>query len=82
MHDSPVVDTEKPVSRQQEIAMREYWGPLACWEQRDLSFLHSNWSEVPGTHRRGLHLRSTAHMLGYQIWATDGDFGILEACHG
>ena len=31
MHDSPVVDTEKPVSRQQEIAMREHWGPPACW---------------------------------------------------
>jgi len=25
-----------------------------------------------------LHLRSTSHMLGYHVWATDGDFGILE----
>jgi hypothetical protein len=27
----PDVDAEKPVSRQQEIAMRDYFGPLACW---------------------------------------------------
>jgi uncharacterized protein YrrD len=28
---SPDVDTEKPVSRQQAIAMEEYWGKMAYW---------------------------------------------------
>jgi hypothetical protein len=23
-------------------------------------------------------MRSVTHMLGYQVWATDGEFGILE----
>jgi hypothetical protein len=31
VRDSPDVDSEKPVSRQQEIAMEEYWGKMAYW---------------------------------------------------
>ena len=31
VRDSPDVDTEKPVSRQQAIAMEEYWGKMAYW---------------------------------------------------
>ena len=31
--DSPNVDTEKPVSRRQEIAMAEYFGPVAVTHQ-------------------------------------------------
>ena len=31
VRNSPDVDTEKPVSRQQETAMMEYWGKLAYW---------------------------------------------------
>jgi len=79
VRNSPDVDTEKPVSRQQEIAMRDYFGPLAGWVDSEFGMppmptgvkypLHA--AEV-------LHLRSTLHMLGYHVWATDGDFGILE----
>ena len=39
-------------------------------EQRDLPVPHTNWSEVPGTYRRG---PSSAQHLAYA-----GDFGILE----
>jgi hypothetical protein len=40
IHDSPNIDAEEPVSRQQEIAMGEYFGPLATWVDREfgLSF--------------------------------------------
>ena len=79
MRDSPVVDTEKPVSRQQEIAMREYWGPLACWVNSE--FFPSSipaGAEYPVHTAEDPHLRSTSPMVGYHVWATDGDFGILE----
>jgi hypothetical protein len=36
VRDSPHVDTEKPVSRQQEIAMEEYWGKMAYWAYTQL----------------------------------------------
>ena len=79
LHDSPVLDTEKPVSRQQEIAMREYWGPLACWVNDEI-FLSSipAGAKYPVHTVEDSHLRSTADMLGYEVSATDGAVGILE----
>ena len=79
MGNSPDVDAEMPVSRQQEIAMAEYFGPLACWVDREFGL-----SSIPAgasypVHTAGdLHLRCSSHMLGYHVWATDGDFGTLE----
>ena len=79
VRNSPDVDTEKPVSRQQEIAMHDYFGPLASWVDSEF-----NTSPMPTGMKyplhtaEVLHLRSTSHMLGYHVWATDGDFGILE----
>jgi hypothetical protein len=79
VQDSPAVDAEMPVSRQQEIAMHDYFGPLASWV--DTVFNTSpmpTGMKYPVHTTEVLHLRSTSHMLGYQVWATDGDFGILE----
>ena len=77
--DSPDVDAEKPVSRQQEIAMAEYFGPLACWIDREfgLSSLPTG-ASYPVRTAEDLHLRCSSHLLGYHVWATDGDFGTLE----
>ena len=77
--DSPLVDAEMPVSRQQEIAMHDYFGPLASWVDSEfgMSAIPTG-MEYPLHTAEVLHLRSTSHMLGYHIWATDGDFGILE----
>jgi hypothetical protein len=79
VRDSPLVDAEMPVSRQQEIAMHDYFGPLASWVDSEFGMppiptrmkypLHT--AEV-------LHLRSASHMLDYHVWASDGDFGVLE----
>src|SRR5512137_1433454 len=33
VRNSPDIDTEKPVSRQQEIAMKEYLGLPECWNE-------------------------------------------------
>jgi uncharacterized protein YrrD len=79
VRNSPDVDAEMPVSRQQEIAMHEYFGPLATWVDSafDTSPMPTE-IKYPVHTAEVLHLRSTSHMLGYQVWATDGDFGILE----
>ena len=64
MNDSPLVDTEKPVSRQQEIAMREYWGPLACWVNSEIFLSHiPTGAKYPVHTAEDPHLRSTLHML-------------------
>jgi hypothetical protein len=79
VQDSPEVDAEMPVSRQQEIAMHDYFGPLASWVDTvfDSSPMPTG-MKYPVHTTEVLHLRSTSHMLGYQVLATDGDFGILE----
>jgi hypothetical protein len=54
VRNSPDVDTEEPVSRQQEIAMRDYFGPAGkLGRQRVRHAGHADWDEIPGTHRRG-----------------------------
>ena len=79
VRNSPDVDTEKPVSRQQEIAMHDYFGPLASWVDSEFAMPPMpTGMKYPVHTSEVLHLRSTSHMLGYQVWATDGEFGILE----
>jgi hypothetical protein len=76
---SPDVDTEKPVSRQQEIAMHDYFGPLASWVDSEFGMpAMPTGMKYPVQAAEVLHLRSTSHMLGYHVRATDGEFGILE----
>jgi hypothetical protein len=77
---SPDVDAEKPVSRQQEIAMEEYFGKLATWVHRNL-----DWGapiptgrKYPVHSKEDPHLRSARNMFGYEIRGTDGEIGRLE----
>lgn len=79
IHDSPDVDSEKPVSRQQELAMRDYFGPLACWIDSEFGFATMPTGVRYPAHLAGdAHLRSAAHMMGYRVVATDGEIGELE----
>ena len=79
VRNSPDVDAEMPVSRQQEIAMHDYFGPLASWVDSEFGMpAIPTGMKYPVHTAEILHLRSTPHMLGYQVWATDGEFGILE----
>jgi hypothetical protein len=66
VRDSPDVDAEKPVSRQQEIAMEEYFGKLAAWVHRNL-----DWGtpiptgrKYPVHSKEDPHLRSARNMFG------------------
>jgi hypothetical protein len=77
---SPNVDTEKPVSRQQAIAMREYFGKLACWVSTQLE----GGAQIPTGRKYPVHtqedpdLRSVLNLIDYKVWATDGEIGLLE----
>ncbi|HUA97565.1 MAG TPA: PRC-barrel domain-containing protein [Terracidiphilus sp.] len=79
IRNSPDTDTEQPVSRQQELAMRTYFGSLSCWMDSGMGM-----SFVPVGVRYPVkaawdpHLRSARHILGYTVWAIDGDLGRLE----
>ena len=80
VRNSPDVDSEKPVSRQQEIALREYFGWTAYWE--DSAFGVS--SSVPTGREYSVHnaedphLRSAWDLAGDEVWATDGEIGRVE----
>jgi sporulation protein YlmC with PRC-barrel domain len=77
---SPDVDTEKPVSRQQAIAMEEYFGKLASWVSAQLE----GGAQIPTGRKYPVHtkedphLRSAWDLLDYEVWASDGEIGRLE----
>jgi sporulation protein YlmC with PRC-barrel domain len=79
---SPDVDSSKPVSRQQEIAMKEYFGWPAYWtatgyaEMAPISIPTGR--KFPGQAEDDPHLRSAAAVTGYRVWAEDGEVGRLE----
>lgn len=89
---SPDIDTDKPVSRQQEIALHEYYPWQNYWESG--FYPGGVWGVIDGTPTidRGiieaaaivkqsnddLHLRSTHHVTGYHILAIDGEIGHVK----
>jgi sporulation protein YlmC with PRC-barrel domain len=78
--DSPGVEAEESVSRQQEIAMKQYFGPLAYWVDSELGA-----STIPTGRKYPVHteedpnLRSVWNLSGYPVWTTDGELGYLES---
>ncbi len=78
---SPEVDSTKPVSRQQEIAMREYFGWPAYWETLNAEFPSAAFAacrEFPVGAAENPHLRSVENMIGYDVWAEEGQIGRLQ----
>ena len=90
---SPLIDTDRPVSRQQEIEYHRYYGYPSYWTgpylwgaypypfpvpDRQTSFEQERrWAREDG--RLGdPHLRSSAAVIGYHIAGTDGDIGHVE----
>ncbi len=89
VRDSPVIDTDRPVSRQIESYVYEYYGWSPYWlsamatpivmpvdPQRSLSLelIHAR----PQSQPANPHLRSVAVVTGYHIHATDGEIGHVE----
>ena len=83
LRNGPDVDSKKPVSRQQEIAMREYFGWPAYWDTIvdkvfPRSSIAAGW-EFPVHTAEDNHLRSAEDVIGYEVWASDGVVGCLES---
>jgi sporulation protein YlmC with PRC-barrel domain len=91
--DSPDIDTDQPVSRQQEIKLHEYYGWATYWQGDFGPILTARMPVVPGISGRPIegeppkvrtheepqaHLRSTKELVGYKIHATDGEIGYVE----
>ncbi|HEY1240286.1 MAG TPA: PRC-barrel domain-containing protein [Bryobacteraceae bacterium] len=75
---APDVDTEKPVSRQQEIAMSRYFGWPTYWSPRVPSGLYTAAMEYPTGPEDNPHLRSVWAIAGYSVWAPEGEVGCLD----
>ena len=83
LRNGPDVDSKKPVSRQQEIAMREYFGWPAYWDTVVDKVFPPNLipagREFPVHTAEDNHLRSWEDVIGYEVWASDGVVGCLES---
>jgi hypothetical protein len=90
---SPDIDTDRPVSRQQEIEYDRYYGYPSYWTGPYLwggypapflsdtpasSFEQERRWELGAQEGGDPHLRSAAAVIGYHISATDGDIGHVE----
>jgi sporulation protein YlmC with PRC-barrel domain len=91
--DSPEIDTDRPVSRQMETSVYDYYGWSPYW---GTGFSMGGYGYVPGAmaaapvrrreediadaRRRDddLHLRSGEAVTGYHIHASDGEIGHVE----
>lgn len=79
LRNCPDVDTRKPVSRQQELAMREYFGPLASWADSRFGMTTiPAFVQYPAQEGEDSHLRSAYRLMGHRVWATDGNLGRLR----
>ena len=70
---SPDVDTDPPVYRQQEIAMTRHYGWPAYWTIEA--------SQVPGDKSDAMgdpNLRSANEILTYEVKTSDGDIGRMD----
>jgi PRC-barrel domain len=82
VRNGPNVDSMKPVSRQQEIAMSEYFGWPAYWdnivnEVFPASLIPAG-REFPVRTEEDPHLRSVEDVIDYEIWANNHVMGKLQ----
>lgn len=90
IENSPDVDTDKPVFRQHEITLNDFYDWQNYWE--DGYYLGGIWCVAPILDKKGKiernkhntqshydqHLRSCNNVAGYHIHATDGDIGRVK----
>jgi len=86
--DSPDIDTERPVNRQHEDELHEYYQWPRYWEGgyggvfgiTPYPVLETSIAKesVDSDRRDDPHLRSTRQVTGYRIHATEGDIGHVE----
>ena len=79
---SPGIDADKPVSRQQQVDLHAYYGWPPYWSIPIVPPpipVSAPLRETPVQQDQGdPHLRSTKEVTGYRIQATDGEIGHVE----
>jgi hypothetical protein len=75
---SPDVDSKKPVSRQQEIALRKYYGWPDLHGSSFPSIPLPAGREFPVQGEEDPHLRCSENVTGYGVWAGKHEIGRLE----
>jgi len=89
VRNSPDIDTEKPVYRQHEVQLHEYYQWPMYWESGYGGtfgitpyplLMETPAPETPKTEKEpdDPHLRSTRHLTHYHIHAIDGEIGFVE----
>jgi hypothetical protein len=84
IRNSPDIETDKPVSRQQEIELYGHYSWKGYWESGFYAQGVGEIKEVrniPQNVRSGgavdLHLRATSYVTGFHVHGTDGEFGYI-----
>lgn len=84
IENSPTVDTDKPVSRQQEIELQRYFAWTPYWGP-GMGGLYAQPAAVAVPEKTGeevrkgdSHLRSVRHVKGYRVSALDGKIGHID----
>jgi hypothetical protein len=82
IRNSPSIDVDKPISRQQEIELYGHYAWTGYWES---GFYGGGMALAPGAvpeirHQTGanLHLRSSSYVTGFHVHGTDGEIGIIS----
>lgn len=89
--DSPPIDTDKPVSRQQETLLHRHYGWSPYWESPVMAGMGgaAYWGVMPidqddaaaaaeDAKDHDAHLRSAREVIGYYVGASDGDIGHVD----
>jgi sporulation protein YlmC with PRC-barrel domain len=90
--DSPTIDADKPVSKQNELVISDYYGFPPYWSGMERSFwgsylypaeLYKNreryvMDETYNGNSEDSHLRSMKEVSDYHVHATDGQIGHIE----
>ncbi|HPI93572.1 MAG TPA: PRC-barrel domain-containing protein [Deltaproteobacteria bacterium] len=86
VENSPDIETDRPVSRQNEIRLHSYYGWPYYWSVASpdyvppptpISMTRTEETE-PDPEKANEHLRSYGELLNYTLHATDGDLGYVE----
>jgi hypothetical protein len=87
VRNSPDIDTEKPVSRQQELNLHKFFGWMPYWDSSALGavptpIMNSSQSTTESisapTPEQDSHLRRTKEVFGYRIKTRNGEIGHLN----
>lgn len=80
LRESPDVDTRRPIERQQEIALHQYYGFPYYWTgDRTPAIARSSADRgAAGAGSENRHLHSARVVIGYTLHAVDGETGHVE----